>query len=160
MITQARLHELLSYDPETGVMRWRVDRARTAKAGQIAGTRNDRGYISIAIDRKVYRAHRLAWLYIHGKWPNYEVDHIDGDRTNNRIKNLRDVKKSVNLQNQRHASANNKSGFLGVCKRGNYWRAEICVNGKTRFLGSFATPEEAHQAYVNAKRGLHDGCTL
>lgn len=106
-------------------------------------------------------AHRLAWLYVYGEWPNGDIDHIDGDRLNNRIANLRDVSRRVNLENQRRPKACNKSGFLGVKTfRDQRFQARIQVRGVQLHLGTFDTPHEAHAAYVAAKRNLHQGCTL
>lgn len=101
MITQARLKELLSYDPATGVFIWKVTRNGKMKVGLPAGSidRED-GYVEICLDRRDYKAHRLAWLYVTGAWPVYGIDHIDRDKTNNRFINLRDVPHSVNLKNR------------------------------------------------------------
>jgi hypothetical protein len=158
MITQKRLRELLSYDPETGVMLWRVSRGK-AKAGQIAGNPT-RGYLQLMVDGHATFVHRFIWLYVHGKWPDGNIDHIDGDRSNNRLVNLRDVSQAINIQNERKPRSNNKSGFLGVSANRGLWKAEISITGKTKFLGRFKTPEEAHQVYVEHKRKLHPGFML
>lgn len=106
-------------------------------------------------------AHRLAWLYVYGEWPQHGLDHINGVRLDNRISNLRDVPQTINLENQRKAKGLTKSGFLGVERtRGGKWAARIVANGKRYGLGVFATPEAAHSAYVTAKRKLHEGCTI
>jgi len=158
MITQARLHELLSYDPETGVMRWRVNKG-PVKAGDVAGNPT-RGYLQLMVDGHMTFVHRFIWFYVHGTWPIGNIDHIDGNRSNNRIANLRDVSQAMNIQNERKPRSNNKSGFLVVKANRGLWKAEISINGKTKFLGRFKTPEEAHQVYVEAKRRLHPGCTI
>lgn len=158
MIIQARLHELLSYDPETGVMRWRVNKG-PVKAGDVAGNPT-RGYLQLMVDGHMTFVHRFIWFYVHGTWPIGNIDHIDGNRSNNRIANLRDVSQAMNIQNERKPRSNNKSGFLGVKANRGLWKAEISINGKTKFLGRFKTPEEAHQVYVEAKRRLHPGCTI
>ena len=99
---------------------------------------------------------------MYGTWPENQIDHINGVRHDNRIDNLRDVLQSTNAQNQRKPSATNKCGFLGVNfhKCSNRWIAQIHVQGKKKHLGLFDTPKEAHEAYVTAKRELHEGCTI
>jgi hypothetical protein len=159
-LTAERLRELLNYDPETGVFTWRVSRRATARPGSVAGTITPKGYRNIWIGGN-YRAHRLAWLYVHGKWPDHEIDHIDGNRANNAIANLRDVTRSVNHENLRCARSDNAHGLLGVSpSKGKRWKTSITVNGKWQHLGTFKTPEEAHAAYLEAKRRLHVGCTI
>jgi len=155
------LHKALTYDPETGIFRWLVDRGRFAKTGAIAGANNCRGYRVIKVYGKQFYAHRLAWLMSAGNVSaDIEVDHIDGDKSNNKLANLRAVTKSVNQQNKRKPLSNNKSGFLGVSRSGVGWKAAILVNGKRLNLGTFEKPETAHLAYVQAKRQNHEGCTI
>jgi hypothetical protein len=158
MVTQARLHELLSYDPETGILYWRGSK-RGVRMGQPAGNPS-RGYLQLMVEGHQTFVHRFIWLYVYGKWPEGNIDHIDGNRSNNRICNLRDVTQSTNIQNERKPRRNNKSGFLGVKADRGRWRAEISISGKTKFLGRFKTPEEAHQAYVESKRKNHPGFML
>lgn len=156
MLTAARLRELLSYDPETGVFRWRVYRARNARAGDVAGriikAAPDKGggYRSIGIDGSEYLAQRLAWLHMTGEWPPAQVDHENRNRDDNAWRNLRDATRSQNQAN-RPAQANNTSGFKGVAfhKGAGRWRATL---GK-RHLGLFDSPEQAHAAYAEAARG-------
>ena len=154
-----RLRELLNYDPETGVFTWRVSRRATARPGSVAGTITPKGYRAIWIGAN-YRAHRLAWLYVHGEWPSGEIDHIDGNRANNAIANLRDVSTSFNHENLRKARSDSRHGFLGVSPMGKRWKARITVRGKFQHLGIYDTPEEAHAVYLEAKRRLHAGCTI
>jgi len=119
------------------------------------------------IDGKIYLAHRLAWLYVHGVMPKKNIDHINGVKTDNRIENLRDVAQSVNLQNLQRARKNRKSSRLlgvshsnrGTCLARPY-RARIVVDGRELSLGTFATEQEAHQAYLAAKRIHHEGCVI
>jgi hypothetical protein len=150
-----RLRELLSYDGETGEFVWRVTRGSRACAGSVAGCVNvyfgGRQYQQICIDSTKYLAHRLVWLYVHGRWPTHCIDHIDGNGINNQISNLREASISENLQNRR-AATSNKSGFKGVVldKQRKKWRATITVNGQHRHLGRFDTPEAAHAAYCAA----------
>ena len=134
MITQAQLKELLHYDPETGVFTWNVDRPHT-KAGSEAGYVRPDGYRRLSIFNRHVRAHRLAFFYMTGKWPEHEVDHIDGNPQNNRWCNLRVVNRQTNLQNQRKPRVDNGSGFLGVSlhtqKSGSTrWRATIFRDGR------------------------------
>ncbi len=159
-LTAALLREILHYDPETGEFRWRVKSAKRIKVGDRTGRKNVNGYLEIGAFGRLYKAHRLAWLYVHGKWPDGVIDHMNGDNSDNRICNLRDVTLSVNMQNLRHARAGTKSGLLGVAAHKDKWKALIKANGKQLVLGRFDTPEAAHAAYVEAKRRLHPGCTI
>jgi hypothetical protein len=155
-LTAERLREVVSYNQETGVFMRRSN-------GAVAGTRKDNGYLHFCVDTKKYGAHRLAWLYVRGEWPIGDIDHIDGNRANNAIKNLRDVDRSTNLENQRQAKSHNKStGVLGAYlhKQTGKFMSRIQVRGKGKYLGLFDTVEEAHHAYVEAKRQLHEGNTL
>ena len=157
-VTSKRLKEVLRYDPDTGQFTWLVQRNQMA-VGSVAGTNHPNGARMIWIDGVSYYAHRLAWLYVYGKWPTHDIDHIDRDRSNNRIRNLRDVTESVNLQNQCLTGRKNSSGLLGVCwySRYNKWNASIRVNGRSINLGYFCTKEEAHALYVRAKTKHHPG---
>lgn len=160
-LTAQRLRELLQYDPETGVFTRLISRqGYRAQAGDVAGCKTAEGYIRISVDQRIYPAHRLAWLFMHGVLPTGDIDHIDGDKANNRIENLRDVSTSVNMQNQRRAQPRNASGYLGVTRHGNRFEASIKLNGVNRYIGSYATPEEAHASYMAEKRRIHPGCTI
>ncbi len=156
------LRSCLTYNPETGLFFWLISPSNSVKAGSPAGCTDKQGYVCIRFNNKKQSAHRLAWLYVHGELPKHCVDHINGDRGDNRISNLRDVTPSVNLQNQKKATARNTRGLLGACwnKSVNKWQSQIVVKGKFKYLGIFDTPELAHQAYLTAKRELHEGCTL
>lgn len=158
-----RLKEVVSYNPDTGVFTWKKIPGRRVKAGKIAGSKHKDGSVTITIDQRKYRAGRLAWLFFYGVEPEHEVDHKDGDNTNNRIKNLRDVPHQVNLQNQRQAQAGSKTGVLGVYRhhRGVKFVAQIKEpGGRRRHIGIFQTEVEASEAYVKAKREMHQGNTL
>lgn len=160
-LTSERLRELLHYDPETGVFTWlRIEGKSSCKVGDAAGSRRSDRYIRIGIGRKRYLAHRLAWLYITGLWPKGIVDHWDTNPSNNRWLNLRDTTPNVNQQNQRKAHSNNKLGILGVRIVDDAFQAQIRAGGRTHTLGTFVTPEQAYEAYLDAKRRLHEGCTL
>ena len=162
-LTAQRLRELFDYDPMVGsfVRRIAVGRHGRHRAGTIAGVET-RGYISICVDRTRFFAHRLAWLYMTGEWPANMLDHINCNRSDNRFHNLRLADPAVNSQNQRSPRSDNTSGFLGVTfdKGTKRWRAKLKANGRYHHLGGFDTPEEAHAAYIEAKRRLHIGCTL
>jgi hypothetical protein len=159
MITAERLRELVHYCPETGVFTHLQSKGRK-KAGMRAGWLRKDGYIETEVDGKAYKAHRLAWLYTYGAWPIHHIDHIDGNRSNNRLINLRDVNRFINSQNQRLPCKINQCGFLGVHKHGPKFRAQIRVKGKNKHLGLFDTAELAHEAYLRAKRVFHEGCTI
>ena len=157
------LKQSLDYNPETGEFRWKLSIGGRATAGSPAGNvhiKNKR--LQIQFQGKNYYAYRLAWLLTYGMWPVQMIDHIDGNPLNNRINNLRDVSSRVNLQNQRKAKPSNKTAFLGVSFRKDTgkFQARININGKKVCLGCFTTPEEAHAAYLAAKRKSHEGCTI
>lgn len=155
-LTQERLKELLDYDPGTGVFRRLISRGN-ARAGNVTGCMRSDGYLNIKLDGKNYYAHRLAWLYVYGRWPKGQIDHINGVRDANGIKNLRVAKNHAEqAQNQKLHSANT-SGFPGVTwhNRDENWQARIRCSGERYFLGCFDTPEEAAEAYRKAKARLH-----
>lgn len=159
-LTAERARMLFAYDQETGAITGLVTMGRRPW-NAVAGTLDKAtGYVRIFADRKVYGAHRLAWLLKTGEWPAGHIDHINGDRADNRWSNLRDVSVSTNIQNQRAPKSNNTTGFLGVSQIKSRYRATIIVKGKQTYLGSFGTPEEAHAVYLAAKRRLHVGCTI
>ncbi|UVH54668.1 HNH endonuclease [Variovorax paradoxus] len=166
ILTAARLRELLDYDPETGMFVRKVRTAQRHHAGDRADflikSGNQKGYYRVSIDSRRFLAHRLAWLYVHGEWPKQDIDHRDSDRGNNRIANLRDVSNEVNRQNIRGPMSSNRCGLLGVFYHAQTrkWRARIQVKRRGIHLGLFVTPEEAHQAYLVAKRKYHEGCTI
>lgn len=160
-LTAEQLKTTLNYDAETGVFTWRIRPSKAVKAGDVAGCVEKRiGYITIGIAGRIYKAHRLAWLYTHGEWPRGLIDHINGNKADNRICNLRDVFADGNSQNVRKPNVRNKSGFMGVIWFQNKWRASMSVNGKSKWLGDYSTPEEAHQVYLEAKRKYHAACTI
>jgi hypothetical protein len=145
----------LEYCPTTGVFTWKNPRIT-------AGTIDKNGYHAIKVNGKTYKSHRLAFLFMTGDWPKNDVDHINGTKTDNSWKNLRDVTTTVNMQNQTKAHKCNKSKYLGVTalKGSNKWRSRITVNKRQLFLGMFETAQEAHEAYLNAKKRYHVGNTL
>ena len=156
ILTQARLKELLHYDPATGVFTNTQQRGRRGALGAVTGSVNGSGYVQIKLTGKSYLAHRLAWLYEYGVFPVADTDHIDQDKTNNRIANLRTATRSENKQNV-GLQCNNTSGYRGVTwsKQANKWRAEIKLNRKLRHLGYFTNVADAVTAYAAAVAKLH-----
>jgi hypothetical protein len=160
-IDAKQLHEILSYDPETGQFSRKVQRHRWPP-GPISGSVS-RGYRVISLDGRRYHAHRLAWLHQYGAWPKGMLDHINGNPMDNRIENLREASPGTNSENQRRARRDNKSsGLLGVSwhEGTKSWRAKIQHNWRCISLGLYKTKEDAHKAYIEAKRRIHSGCTL
>lgn len=130
-----------------------------ARAGAISSAK---GYLKIGIDGERYWAHRLAFFWMTGEWPKHHVDHIDGDGGNNAWGNLRDVTRSVNMQNRKRATKDSLTGILGVTfnRRRQKWVAQIALNNTSKGLGYFETADAAHLAYLKAKRQHHQGNTL
>lgn len=160
MLNQTRLKEVFEYSPENGTLTRRLKQTGTAK-GSISGSTSSEGYLVTSVDGKVYKCHRLAWLYMTGEWPQGQIDHINGIRSDNRFENLRDVTKQTNIENQRKSQRSNKStGVLGTFKNGKKFAARISHNNIKIYLGVFCTLEEASAAYIAAKRMLHAGCTI
>lgn len=156
MLTVERLKELLSYDPETGVWTWLISPRQNVAVGSPAGYLQN-GYRVITIDRKPYRAARLAFLYMTGILPAIFIDHENLNRSDDRWSNLREASRSANGAN-RPINKNNTSGFKGVSwhRSAGKWGARIRVCGRSRRLGLFSTPEAAHAAYIVAA-DLHFG---
>ena len=159
-ITAAEARRCLSYDRATGEFRWRVRPAQRVKPGDIAGSKHTKGYWHIKFKGKLVLAHRLAWLMTYGDWPEFHIDHINGDGMDNRITNLRPCTQTQNNQNRRHPQGKNNP-YIGVtAHRNKGWRARIRNNKVLTHLGYFKTPEEARNAYLKAKRELHEFNTL
>lgn len=155
-LTVELARQLLAYSEDTGVLSWRVNRQGHARAGDAAGCVNrTTGYVEIGIGGLRHQAHRIAWLISHGAMPAGQIDHIDGNRGNNRLANLRDVSPAENRQNLRRAHQDNRTGLLGVRANGKRFSAQIQVAGTPHYLGTFDTPEQAHAAYIRAKREMH-----
>ena len=155
-MTQAELKALLDYNPDSGVFSWRKS-TRATRAGAVAGTRKRNGYLRIGINLRQYSAHRLAFLWMTGAWPDRDVDHINGVRDDNRWANLRQATEAENCQNLGGPTKNNKSGALGVHyhKGRGKFRADIRVGKKSITLGYFDELWEASAAYLRAKDELH-----
>jgi hypothetical protein len=156
-LTAERLREVLHYDHETGVFTWKVRVSIRIVVGKAAGVVGKRGYVIIGLDGGHHYAHRLAWLYMTGRWPDGEVDHEDRMRTNNRWKNLRAAPVGQNAHNSGQRK-NNTSGVPGVSwdKKRGCWIAKICINRKQIYLGSFGQDIEAAKAeHRRAQERLH-----
>lgn len=150
-LTRDRLLELLTYDPVTGLFRWKVAMNNSIAIGDVAGWTHHSGYMVIGIDGEEHAAHRLAFLFQEGRWPVGTVDHHDLDPSNNRWKNLREASHARNCANRR-LRRDSSTGFKGVYRRGCRFRAKIKVDGQQINLGTFDTAEEAHAAYVEAAK--------
>jgi hypothetical protein len=148
-MNQVRLQALLSYNPQTGLFYWNPRRG--CQTSKPVGCDNGYGYLRIIVDGKTYYAHRLAWFYMTGEWPEHEIDHINGDRADNRIANLRPATPTENQHNRNKPPRNNKSGAVGVSwhQRAGKWQAHFA----RRYLGVFPTKEAAASAYTQAKEG-------
>lgn len=150
VLTREHLMLHVKYDGSTGEF--------VRHNGRVAGT-IDKGYVQIFISGTVYAAHRLAWLYVHGRMPKGQIDHINGIKNDNRISNLREVNHSGNQHNRWLPNKTNKLGFVGVYEKkvykGKRYCAQIRVDGKKINLGYFESPELASEAYFQAKRDMH-----
>ena len=144
MITQKEVKKYLDYNPDTGVFKWKVRTGKRNKIGSIIKCKNYYGYIVIRINKKLYKASRLAWLYMYGCFPKYNIDHINRIRDDDKLCNLRDVNQTVNRINSR-IRKDNKSGKIGVswCKLRKKWRAQITINKKLIDLYYFENLDEA-----------------
>ena len=154
-LTHDRLCEVLDYNPETGVFRWLVTRPGTARAGSIAGSLNDNGYVSISIDGQRYKAHRLCFLYMLGRWPDPEGDHRDLNRANNVWSNLREATSRQNAAN-RGVRCDNMTGHKGVYRLPNgKFRLQIGYLGKLKHIGYYDTIELASWMYGVVAEALY-----
>ena len=154
-LTVDLLNELFDYDKETGDLIWKVRKAKRVKVGDIAGHIESTGYKRLMINAKSYLVHRIVFLMHKGYLPK-TIDHINGDRLDNRVENLRAVTANQN-QHNRKINSNSTSGFKGVswCKTHKHWRAAIKLEGKKINLGRFKTPEEADAVVRKAREELH-----
>jgi hypothetical protein len=156
MITQKRLHELFEYREDGNLIR-KINVSSNARKGDIIGTIHNRGYMTVLVDQKSYLVHRLIFLYYHGYLTEgLQIDHIDGNRQNNRIENLREVTGSQNNMNSKIRS-NNTSGVKGVwwSKEKRKWRSMVKVNHKEIFLGYYTSLEEAAAVVKEAREKYH-----
>lgn len=143
------------YNPEDGTFT-RLVSGHGKHAGEIAGTVAANGYCFVMVKGRQYLAHRLAWLYVNGAFPEGDIDHINGDKRDNRISNLREATRSQNMCNRR-AKPNSRSGIKGVHwhPQARRWRSAIAINGKSKHLGYFDTIDEARDAYAAAAQAVH-----
>jgi hypothetical protein len=155
IITQEQLKEILQYNSETGIFTWIKRTSIRITIGKIAGSLTNRGYSCIRINGKIYLSHRLAWLYVYGYFPKL-IDHINLDRKDNRIVNLREATQSENMRNS-GLKRTNQHGFKGVSldKRDMVWFARARINYKVIHLGRFKTKEEAAKAYDDFAKTHH-----
>jgi len=153
-ITQALLHEMLDYNKDSGVFVWKVRSAQKIRVGDIAGTVNAKGYVGIKLFGKRYLAHRLAWMYINGEFPDSFIDHANTVRTDNRIDNLR---LSTHQENKRNGKLykNNTSGFRGVAFKQNAWVGSLEVGDRRVYVGRFKTAAEASAAVEKQAEKIH-----
>lgn len=171
-LTADEARAIFNYDDATGVLTWKCNRRTTkgyinARAGSQAGGKDKKGYLAMSFQPPrspkpiYYFAHRIIWLIVTGAWPTSEVDHVNGDKSDNRWQNLRHADDEINSQNRRHANRNNSTGFLGVTiDKSGLYVSRIGHRRKLLVIGKYPTPQEAHKAYVEAKRRLHAGGTL
>ncbi len=156
MLSHSRLLEILIYDQTSGIIAWRISPRASVRSGTVAGRITTRGYRQITIDRRSYSAHRLAWFYVNGEWPVDELDHINGNKLDNRIDNLRPATRAQNIVTE-GVRKNNTSGFKGITwePQNRLWRARI-GNGERRVnLGRFKRIEDAYAAYCVAAKAMH-----
>ena len=150
------LREYLSYDPSTGKFAWRKKPSKNINMGDPAGYHSKIGYVQIGLNGKIYYGHRLAWAIHYGENPPKMIDHINNDKSDNRICNLRSASNAENMRNMGRTKRN-KTGYKGVYyhKKNKKYIAAIGKNMKTIYVGSFDTIEEAHAAYCKAAEKLH-----
>lgn len=156
--------DALDYDEISGEFTWKVMSGK-ARPGFVAGSIGSHGYLAVSYKGVKVLNHRLAWWWVYGEFPAGKfsfIDHINCNRLDNRIANLRAVSRSKNNENLRYPKSNNKTGFLGVTKiqSNGKFKAEIRVDGKSISLGCYGSPQIAHEEYIKAKRKLHEGNTL
>lgn len=151
-LSHEELTRQLYYDPVQGTFIWKISKRKTKK-GQIAGRKHPKGYIQITINDHTYMAHRLAWLYVYKSWPTKQIDHINENKKNNRINNLRDISQTNNQFNQSNPQKNNTSGYRGVSlhKLSGLYRVQVMCKRKQYHIGYFKNIEEAYKAYLEAR---------
>ena len=141
-----RFNQLFSYDQSTGILTWKLPTARNIKKGQAVGSFDKHGYRKITVDGKTLLAHRVIWCMHYGAMPNGDVDHINRNRLDNRIENLRLTTRSMNAVNSTHSRSS--TGFRGITRMADgSFRAQIGGKGKVKHLGFFKTAEDAKEFY-------------
>ena len=156
MMTPEELRKMFEYNPENGLLFWKVRNSKRVHVGDVAGCRASDGRILIGIHRKIYKAHRIAWAITTGEWPKKIIDHINNDPSDNRLCNLREATKSQNMMNVGKIKSNT-SGIKGVgwSKVSQKWRAYIKVGNKNIHLGLFHDIEDAKKARTEAAIKYH-----
>lgn len=154
------VREILSYNPETGIFTWLKTMSNRASAGSRAAGKNPLTYYGIGIRRKHYYVHQLAVVWMTGYWPSGHVDHINGDKLDNRWENLRVVSPADNIQNVKGPSKKSTTGLLGAYRAGDRFQSQIRAYNRRYSLGTFDTAEEAHAAYMAKRRELQGGNLL
>jgi hypothetical protein len=160
MLTHKDLIELLDYDQNTGFFKWKRKR-RGINTNISLGSDNGFGYLRITVLGKSYYAHRLAWFYVYGYMPKHQIDHINGNKSDNRISNLRDIPLKANAQNKIKCQKNSDSKILGVSwhKKAKKWQAHVCVYKERKYLGLFKDIKDAEIAYLNEKEKINYECS-
>lgn len=151
----ADIRQYLSYEPSSGIFTWVKSPGYKSQVGRAAGRVSNRGYVGIQFGGRTYSAHRLAWYFVHGQFPEGVIDHIDTDRTNNRIFNLRSATINENARNRRPTKGRFLPKGVSFDSRDSIFRACIKVDGRTIHLGSFADPDTAFAAYAAAATKWH-----
>lgn len=159
-LTIDHVRRILAYNRTTGHLTWKTHRGGKAVAGARAGSIDGEGRRQISLCGRVFREHRVIWFHVTGRWPKDEIDHKNGNTSENRWRNLREATSTINKENRRAPNKNNQIAVLGVGKGGSKYRARIMVNRREINLGRFSTKEAAHDAYVKAKRAMHAGGLL
>lgn len=159
-LTPDQIRSLLKLNVETGELRWTAAASQGRLADRVAGSLASNGYWQIKTGGVCYLAHRIVWAIVHGEWPEKDIDHIDGNKGNNAMSNLRLVTKSENMQNLAVTGKRTASGLAGAShrpasnRRREKWDAKIRIDGVLKHLGSFDSPQEAHAKYMQVK-SLH-----
>lgn len=153
ILTAESARAAFDYEPESGMLRWKFRPSPAAAPGSVAGSQSLDGYISLSYRYKRYVAHRVIWLIVHGEWPALEIDHIDGNRANNALTNLRLATKSQNNYNRKLCP--NSSGVKNVVRVGDRWQVRIKVDGKNHHFGTFRTVDAAAVVARSARIALH-----
>ena len=162
-LDHAKLVEHIRYDEETGKLFWRIRGGKGRDPSRAIGSAHCNGYQRTKVFQIEVLLHRLVWFYINGAWPIGDIDHINGNKSDNRRLNLRDIPHQLNAQNKRKPQEHNSSGYLGVSryKNSNKFRARIRLpEGVDYLIGIFDDPKDAHEAYLEVKRKVHEGCTI
>lgn len=160
-LTTREVSETVSYDPLTGEFRWLRTHSRYV-AGEVAGRKAAKGYRGLTLNKVPVLCHRLAWFIMTGAWPPQDVDHENGNRSDNRFSNLRPGSRGFNMQNLRRAHVDSESQLLGAYfdKRRGTWYSKIAKEGRTLHMGPFGNAVEANAAYLRVKRQIHEACTI